>query len=237
MGTNPLAQELHRLCKANGLQASLSPDAAKVAAPTTMVIETLAGTVEEKKQIMSKLDKKLSSSSVILSSCLGFSTTRIASWTNRPERVAGFATFYPIEEKKVVELTAGIKTQDDCLQKGEELFQRLGKETVRVKDMPGLVFPRILSLIINEAARSLDEGVASAEEIDTGLKLGTNYPLGPLRWADQAGLDEVLNVLEGLQQETGDDRYRPSPLLKRMVLAGQLGESSGEGFYQYNKQR
>ena len=102
--------------------------------------------------------------------------------------------------------------------------------------MPGLVFPRILSLIINEAARSLDEGVAAAEEIDTALRLGTNYPLGPLRWADQAGLDEVLTVLEGLQRETGDDRYRPSPLLKRMVLAGRLGESSGEGFYRYDKE-
>lgn len=235
VGTNRLAQELYRLCRAKGLKAFLSPDAAKVGASTTIAVETLAGTEEEKKQIINRLEKKLSPSSVILSSCLGFSTTRIASWTNRPERVAGFATFYPVEEKKVVELTVGIKTQEDCVQRGEELFQLLGKETVRVKDMPGLVFPRILSLIINEAVRSLDEGVASAEEIDTGLRLGTNYPLGPLRWADQVGLDEVLTVLEGLQQETGDDRYRPSPLLKRMVLASRLGESSGEGFYRHNK--
>ena len=91
----------------------------------------------------------------------------------------------------------------------------------------------VLDLIINEAARSLDEGVALAEEIDAALRLGTNYPLGPLRWADQIGLDEVLTVLEGLQRATGDDRYRPTPLLKKMVLAGRLGENSGRGFFQY----
>jgi len=96
-----------------------------------------------------------------------------------------------------------------------------------------LIFARILSLIVNEAARSLDEGVAPAEEIDTAMRLGVNYPSGPLKWADRIGLDEVLAVLEGLQRETGDDRYRPAPLLTKMVLAGWLGEASGKGFYEY----
>ena len=95
------------------------------------------------------------------------------------------------------------------------------------------MFPRILSLIINEAARSLDEGIATAEEIDVALRLGTNYPQGPLRWADEIGLDEVLAVLEGLQEETGDDRYRPAPLLRKMVRAGRLGEAAGRGFHEY----
>jgi 3-hydroxybutyryl-CoA dehydrogenase len=121
------------------------------------------------------------------------------------------------------------------MKEAEALFRALGKETVWVRDTPGLVFPRILSLIINEAARSLDEGVARAEEIDVAMRLGTNYPQGPLRWADQVGLDEVLAVLEGLQHETGDDRYRPAPLLKKMVLAGWLGESSRRGFYVYDE--
>jgi 3-hydroxybutyryl-CoA dehydrogenase len=102
-----------------------------------------------------------------------------------------------------------------------------------VKDGPGLTFPRILSLIINEAARTLDEEVANAEEIDIAMRLGVNYPSGPLRWADHIGLDEVLAVLEGLHRDTGDDRYRPAPLLKKMVLAGWLGEQSGRGFYGY----
>ena len=111
----------------------------------------------------------------------------------------------------------------------------LGKESAEVKDAPGLVFPRILSLIINEAARSLDEGIATAEEIDIALRLGTNYPQGPLRWADEIGLDEVLAVIEGLQEETGDDRYRPAPLLKKLVASGRLGETAGRGFYNHGE--
>jgi 3-hydroxybutyryl-CoA dehydrogenase len=95
------------------------------------------------------------------------------------------------------------------------------------------MFPRILSLIVNEAARALEEGVASAEEIDIAMRLGVNYPQGPLKWADQIGLDEVLAVLEGLQRETGDDRYRPAPLLKKLVSADFLGEITGRGFYVY----
>ncbi|MBI2360428.1 MAG: 3-hydroxybutyryl-CoA dehydrogenase, partial [Deltaproteobacteria bacterium] len=156
-----------------------------------------------------------------------------ASWTSRPERVVGFATFFPLKEKKVIELAGGLQTGAEALSEAATFFGALGKDPVRVKDTPGLVFPRILSMIINEAARSLDEGVAQAEEIDVGMRLGTNYPRGPLRWADQAGLDEVLMVLEGLQRETGEDRYRPAPLLKKMVLAGWLGESTGKGFYNY----
>ena len=114
-------------------------------------------------------------------------------------------------------------------------IKALGKEAAEVKDAPGLVFPRILSLIINEAARGLDEGIATPEEIDIALRLGTNYPQGPLRWADEIGLDEVLAVIEGLHDETGDDRYRPAPLLRKMVLAGHLGQVNGRGFYTYTE--
>ena len=235
IGRNRLAEELHRLTRDKGFKSTLYPDAKKVPASSSIAVETLAVSEGEKRQIIEKLDTALPPSSVLLTSCLGLSTTHIASWASRPERVVGFATFYPLDGKRMIELAGGIKTQEGALKEAGELFRALGRETVRVKDTPGLIFPRILSLIINEAARSLDEGVATAEEIDEGLRLGTNYPLGPLRWADQIGLDEVLAVLEGLQRETGDDRYRPSPLLKRMVLAGQLGESTGGAFYQYRK--
>jgi 3-hydroxybutyryl-CoA dehydrogenase len=172
----------------------------------------------------------LPSSCVILTSGLRFSATEIASWTTKPERVVAFATLYPIRARKLVELSAGLKTQEQAVQAAENFFSQLKKPTVRVREGAGLVFPRILSLIINEAARALSEEVAGADEIDVAMRLGVNYPQGPLHWADQAGLDEVLAVLEGLQRETGDDRYRPAPVLKRMVQAGWLGERTGRGF-------
>jgi 3-hydroxybutyryl-CoA dehydrogenase len=232
VGKNRLAQEIFELCRAGGIEAKIAPDASAAALSAELVVETRAGDEAKKKEIIQRLDAE-SPSSIILASCLGYSATRIASWTTRPERVVGFAAFYPLQEKKVLELSTGLGTQEPALTKAEAFFRALGKEPVRVKDAPGLIFARILSLIVNEAARSLDEGVAPAEEIDTAMRLGVNYPSGPLKWADRIGLDEVLAVLEGLQRETGDDRYRPAPLLKKMVLAGRLGESSGRGFYEY----
>lgn len=237
IGRSRLAEELLELSRGKEFEATLHPDADGIVASAALVVETLTAAEEEKKEILKKLDLDLPHSSVILTSCLGFATGRIASWTTRPERVVGFATFYPLKERKVIELGAGLRTQEKSLKEAENFLHALGKDTVRVKDASGLTFPRILSLIINEAVRSLDEGVAQAEEIDVAMQLGTNYPLGPLRWADQIGLDEVLAVLEGLQRETGDDRYRPAPLLKKMVLAGWLGESSGRGFYTYRENK
>lgn len=234
VGKNRLAHEIFELCRAGGFEAKIEPDASAAALSAALVVETRAGDESQKKEIIQRLDAE-SPSSIILTSCLGFSATRIASWTTRPERVVGFAAFYPLQEKKVVELSIGLGTQEPALKEAEAFFRALGKEPVRVKDAPGLIFARILSLIVNEAARSLDEGVAPAEEIDTAMRLGVNYPSGPLKWADRIGLDEVLAVLEGLQRETGEDRYRPAPLLTKMVLAGWLGESSAKGFYEYPK--
>jgi len=232
VGKNRLAHEIFDLCRAGGFEAKIEPDDSAVAVSAGLCVGTRAGDDAEKKEIMRRLDAQ-SPSSIILTSCLGFSATRIASWTTRPERVVGFAAFYPLKEKKVVELSIGLGTQESALKEAQAFFRSLGKERVRVKEARGLIFARILSLIVNEAARSLDEGVAPAEEIDTAMRLGVNYPSGPLKWADRIGLDEVLAVLEGLQRETGDDRYRPAPLLKKMVLAGWLGEASGKGFYEY----
>jgi 3-hydroxybutyryl-CoA dehydrogenase len=235
IGTSRLAEELAALCQEKGLAASLSAQADDLAPATPVVVETFAQDLARKRGILKELDDFLSPDSLILTSCLGAAVTDLTAPLKNPERVIGFATFYPIKDRKLIELAAGLRSADTAGQKAEEFFKSLGKETARVKDAAGLTFPRILSLIVNEAARALDEGVASADEIDIAMRLGVNYPQGPLKWADQIGLDEVLAVLEGLQRESGDDRYRPAPLLRRLVTAGFLGEISGRGFYSYTE--
>lgn len=236
LGTSRLAQDWLALSKARDMDAELITDAGQIQAKASLVIDTSIGDQATKRRSLENLDSALSPSAVIITSCLGGSTTLMASWMRRPERLVGFATFSPLADRRIIEIAAGLRTSDSALQQAQDHFTSLGKETVKVKDAAGLTFPRILSLIINEAARSLEEGVAQADEIDVAMRLGVNYPMGPLRWADQIGLDEVLAVLEGLERETGDDRYRPAPLIKKLVVTGFLGESSGRGFYSYEEQ-
>jgi 3-hydroxybutyryl-CoA dehydrogenase len=181
------------------------------------------------------MDPELPESTLILTAALGHSAAEAAADIHARHRVVGFAALPPLQNGQAVELAATPWTEAAALDQAGEFFRSLGLEPMVVPDGPGLVFPRILCMIINEAAFALMEGVASAEDIDTAMKLGTNYPLGPLEWADRIGLDQVLGVLEGLQAEYGEDRYRPAPLLRQLVRAGHLGLSTGRGFYPYEK--
>jgi len=234
-GTSRLADEFLALARENQIESIHYDGRTPVPATIDSIIEIESGTAEKKRALLENLEAAVSPSCVIITSCLRLTTTEIASWLKRPERVVGFATFYPLKARQLIELTGGLRTSESALAQAEHVFKSLSKETVRVKDSPGLTFPRILSLIINEAARSLEEGVASAEEIDIAMRLGVNYPQGPLKWADQVGLDEVLAVLDGLHGATGDDRYRAAPLIRKLVAAGFLGETSGRGFYLYSE--
>jgi 3-hydroxybutyryl-CoA dehydrogenase len=234
-GTNRLADECFALAREKDFEPIRCDNRTGIPATLNLLIDTESGTAEKKRALLENFDAALAPSGVIITSCLRLTVTEIASWLTRPERVVGFATFYPLKDRKLIEVTAGLRTSELALTQAEEFFKSVGKDTVRVKDSPGLTFPRILSLIINEAARSLEEGVASAEEIDIAMRLGVNYPQGPLKWADQIGLDEVLAVLDGLHSATGDDRYRAAPLIRKLVTAGFLGETSGRGFYIYSE--
>jgi len=179
------------------------------------------------------MDPALPESTLVLAAALGHSTAEAAAEIHARHRVVGFATLPPVERGQVVELAVTPWTEPAALEQAGEFFRAVGLEPAVVPDGPGLVFARILCLIINEAAFALMEGVATAEEIDTAMKLGTNYPFGPLEWADRIGLDQVVGMLEGLQLEYGEERYRPAPLLRRLVRAGHLGRAGGRGFYSY----
>jgi 3-hydroxybutyryl-CoA dehydrogenase len=180
------------------------------------------------------MDPELPDTTLVLTAALGHSTAEAADDIHARHRVVGFGVLPPLEAGQMVELAAGPWTEPAALDQAAAFFRELGLETAAVPDGPGLIFPRILCMVINEAAFALMEGVASAADIDTAMKLGTNYPLGPLEWADRIGLDQVLAVLEALQVEYGEDKYRPAPLLRRLVRAGHLGRASGRGFHVYD---
>ncbi|HYN89017.1 MAG TPA: 3-hydroxyacyl-CoA dehydrogenase family protein [Ardenticatenaceae bacterium] len=169
----------------------------------------------------------------ILTTTLNASATEVAFWQGEAERIAGWAALPPLAEARVVQLAAPLGASGLALAAAESFFHSLGKEPVTVGDSVGGVLPRVVANLVNEAAFALMEGVAEAADIDRAMQLGTNYPRGPLAWADLIGLDQVVAIIEALGSEFGHDRYRPAPLLRQLVRAGRLGRRSGQGFYQY----
>lgn len=199
-----------------------------------IVIELHNESAVAKQELLQALGTCLSPDALVLTSALATSATQAASWLPNPQRVVGFGTLPPIPDRGIVELAPALQTEESALVQAELFWHGLGQETILVNDGPGLVRARTVCCLINEAINLLFEGLAPAEDIDRALSQGANYPLGPLAWADMIGLDAVLGVMNGLYEEWGDDRYRPSPLLRRMVQAGRLGRKTERGFYTYD---
>jgi 3-hydroxybutyryl-CoA dehydrogenase len=233
IGDNELAKTLRSLCLASN-SIRLSEHDNSFGETADIVIETTNSDLDRKKIKLQEAERLTRSDALILSSALGVTATQSASWLSYPERLIGFAAFATFDHAELVEIAPGLQTEESYLERAKEFFKLLGKKTETVQDEVGFVFARILAMIINEAAFALMEGTASAVDIDTAMRKGTNYPLGPLEWADAIGIDDVYAVLTGLQREMGEDRYRPAPLLRKMIYAGRLGKKSGRGFYTYS---
>ena len=244
-GDRPLLDDLAALCALAGhTVAAYSADAlaesvtaarfATAAAGAEVAIECSNGSRSAKRRLLEPMGAPSDGAAPLVLICAqACSTTEAASWLPRPEAACGWSALPPLVAGDVVELARGLRTSKSTAARAADFWRKLGLEVVEVADGPGLVRARVLCCLINEAAATALEGVASPADIDLAMRLGTNYPRGPLAWGDLLGLDTVLGVLRGLYEEYAEDRYRPSPLLTRYVQAGWLGKKTGRGFFEY----
>ena len=198
-----------------------------------LVIEAVSERLDLKCSLFAKLDPILPEQTIFASNTSSVSITAMAAATKRPERVIGMHFMNPAPVMKLVEIVRGLQTSDTTYDRVKQLAESLGKTTVLAREAPGFIVNRILIPMLNEAVFVLEEGLASRDDIDAAMVLGTNQPLGPLALADMIGLDTVLAIAESMHRELGDDKYRPAPLLRRYVAAGWLGKKTKRGFFEY----
>ena len=241
-GLATISKNLDREVAKNKLSASEKSEAISRITLTTdvgrlaesdFIIEAVVEDFAAKTEIFQSLDRTARPSVIMASNTSSISITKMASKTLRPDKIIGMHFMNPVPVMNLVEIVRGLSTSEETCQTTKNLAKSLGKAPVEVNDYPGFVSNRVLMPMINEAIFCVMEGVGSPEAVDTVMKSGMNHPIGPLALADLIGLDICLSVLEVLQEGLGDPKYRPCPLLRKMVDAGQLGRKSGRGFYQY----
>jgi 3-hydroxybutyryl-CoA dehydrogenase len=205
----------------------------QIAAHADIVIEAIAENIEAKKDLFKRLDKICKPETVFASNTSSLPITTLAACTKRSKQFIGMHFFSPAHIMKLVELIPGIDTSQETIARVRAFGEELGKTIIHSKDYPGFITTRLGLVLINEAAFALMEGLSTAKEIDTGMTLGYNHPMGPLALADFIGLDICLHILETLHEGFGDPKYRPCPVIRQLVSAGHLGKKTGKGFYEY----